>query len=371
MTKQYKILFVDDEQNILNSMKRNLRDYNITTCNSPLEAMKLVNKVARSAPFAVIVSDYRMPGVSGLDFLIAVKEVSPTSVRVMLTGYSENDTAIRAINEGAIFRFLTKPTNVQSLKEVLQVCLEQHKLIVSEKELLKGTLSGSIKVLTEVLSQSNPEAFGFGERVKRVVKYLIEKIEVDNKWQIEIAAMLSQIGLTAIPAEIISKVKNKIPLTSVEEELYKQYPEIGANLISHIPRLEEVSKCIRFQKNVNAPNAPFGARVLNLAIRYDEMLFTGTDPQAIHKTLSSDEIHYGPSLLNALQSLINEKGQSQNSVALHIAELSEGMIVDQDVFTKDNLLLISRGQEITSSALMRLCNYKRSCGIKEPIIIIK
>lgn len=371
MSKQYKLLFVDDEQNILNSMKRNLRDFNITTCNSPVEAIKIVKKCARTSPFAVVVSDYRMPGVTGLDFLIAVKEVSPQSVRVMLTGYTENDTAIKAINEGAIFRFLTKPTSAPLLKEVLQVCIEQHKLIVAEKELLKGTLSGSIRVLSEVLSQSNPEAFGLGERVKRVVKYLLDKIEVDNKWQIEIAAMLSQIGFTAIPAEIISKVKYNTPLNTLEEELFQQYPEIGANLISHIPRLEEVSKCIRFQKNVNAPNAPFGARVLNLAIRYDEMLYKGIDPQIILKSLSSDDIHYGPSLINALGKLIEETSDTQNTVALHISELSEGMIVDQDVFTKDNLLLISRGQEITSTALMRLYNYKRSCGIQEPIMILK
>lgn len=369
--KKARILFVDDEQNILNSMKRNLREYNVTTCNSPYDAIKMVKASVRSTPFAVIVSDYKMPKVTGLELLIAVKDVSPNTVRVMLTGYTEHDTAIKAINEGAIFRFLTKPTTAPDLKKVLNTCIEQYNLVIAEKELLKGTLSGSIRVLTEVLSHSNPEAFGIGERVKRVVRDLLDDVDFPNKWQIEIAAMLSRIGLTAIPAEIITKVKNRETLTSVEKELYDQYPEIGANLISHIPRLDQVSLCVKYQQDALNSAAPFGAKVLNLAIRFDELYFQGIEPLIILKQLSEESSLYGPTLIKQLEKLVLNITTDFNTVALHVNELQEGMIVDQDVFTSDNLLLISKSQEITKTALMRLYNYKRSCGIKEPIMVIK
>lgn len=369
--KNAKILFVDDEQKILDSMRRNLRKYNITTCNAPLEALKMVQQAARTGhPFAVVVSDYKMPKMSGLEFLIGVKGLSPNTVRVMLTGYSDNDTAIRAINEGSIFRFLTKPISTPQIVMVLNLCIEQYRLVIAEKELLRGTLSGSIKVLTEVLSQSNHEAFGMGERVKRTVKTLLKDLDLSNKWQIEIAAMLSQIGLTAIPADIITKVKNKEELKPFEEELYNKYPEIGAKLIANIPRLEPVSEFIKYQKRIHESSAPFGSKVINLALRFDEMLYQGVDPTVIIKTISKDEAIYGPTLIKTLENILKTTNFDHNTIALNISELKEGMIVNQDVFTNDNLLLISRGQEITNTALMRLYNYKESCGIKEPIVII-
>jgi len=130
-----KILLVDDEQSILDAFSRQLRKkYHMATALSGSEGME---KIAESGPFAVIISDMRMPVMDGIAFLSEVRQAAPESVRMMLTGNSDQHTAIEAINRGSIFRFLTKPCTHEDLTEAIDAGLEQYRLIAGEKELLK------------------------------------------------------------------------------------------------------------------------------------------------------------------------------------------------------------------------------------------
>ena len=130
-----KILLVDDEQSILDAFHRQLRKkYHMETALSGSEGME---KIAESGPFAVIISDMRMPVMDGIAFLSEVRQVAPESVRMMLTGNSDQHTAIEAVKHGAIFRFLTKPCSPENFAEALDAGLEQYRLIAGEKELLK------------------------------------------------------------------------------------------------------------------------------------------------------------------------------------------------------------------------------------------
>jgi len=102
-----KILFVDDEINVLHGYRRNLRSlFDVHIANSGSEALKII---AEQGDFAVIISDYRMPEMDGIELLHKVKEISPDTIRIILTGFADMQIAIEAINEGNIFRFLTKP----------------------------------------------------------------------------------------------------------------------------------------------------------------------------------------------------------------------------------------------------------------------
>jgi len=158
-----KILFVDDEQHILDTFRATLRKhYDVHTALGPEEALRMV---AEEGPFSVVVSDFKMPRMTGVKLLGRVGEISPNTVRVMLTGYADVESAVAAINEGHVFRFLTKPCSTEILIRTLDAALEQYRLVTSEKELLRGTLRGSIRILTEILSLVNPEAFGRAERI--------------------------------------------------------------------------------------------------------------------------------------------------------------------------------------------------------------
>lgn len=136
-----KILFVDDDPSVLDSLRRGLcRCYDVATAKGPAEGLAVL---ADKGPFAVVVSDLRMPDMDGVAFLQAARKVCPSAVAIMLTGHGDLTTAMAAVNEGHIFRFLTKPCPIPTLSLALDAALEQYRLAVTEKELLRVTLENA------------------------------------------------------------------------------------------------------------------------------------------------------------------------------------------------------------------------------------
>jgi DNA-binding NtrC family response regulator len=142
-------------------------------------------------PFAVVVSDMRMPEMNGIEFLLKVQQASPDTIRVMLTGDSDLQTAIDAVNQGKIFRSLSKPCDKETLVKTLKDCLAQYRLVSAEREISGNTLRGTIYVLTDVLSLVSPAAFSRAVRVRRYVQHVAAKLSPENPWRFEIAAMMS------------------------------------------------------------------------------------------------------------------------------------------------------------------------------------
>ncbi len=162
------ILFVDDEELVLASYQRVLRkQFAFDVASSGQQAIDIVGS---HEPYAVVVSDMRMPGMNGIELLRRVKAISPQTIRLMLTGNSDVQTAIDAVNEGSVFRFLTKPCSPEALATAISDGLIQYRLIRAEKELLENTLHGSIRLLTEVLGLVNPAAFNQSSRIAKYVK---------------------------------------------------------------------------------------------------------------------------------------------------------------------------------------------------------
>jgi response regulator RpfG family c-di-GMP phosphodiesterase len=145
--------------------------------------------LAREPAVAVIMSDMRMPGMDGATFLARARQVAPDAVRMLLTGQADVDAAAAAINEGQIFRFLTKPCPPPMLLAAFASAVEQHELITAERVLLEQTLHGSIKTLTDVLALVSPTSFGRATRIKQLVSDLAERLAIRERWQVEVAAM--------------------------------------------------------------------------------------------------------------------------------------------------------------------------------------
>jgi DNA-binding NtrC family response regulator len=125
-----KLLFVDDEPQILETLKLVFRGWNITTTTSAKEALKLL----QTQTFNVIVSDQRMPEMTGVEFLKETKALSPKSIRILLTGYSELDNVIESINSGEVYRFITKPWDNNKLKETIETACKIAELDTDLKE---------------------------------------------------------------------------------------------------------------------------------------------------------------------------------------------------------------------------------------------
>jgi CheY-like chemotaxis protein len=153
-----RVLCVDDDPNVLAGYQRGLRkQWHLETASSGQAALGLLET---QGPYAVIVADMQMPGMNGVELLTRARTLAPDTVRIMLTGNADQKTAVEAVNEGHVFRFLNKPCSAEMLALVLDAAVRQYRLVVAERELLEKTLSGSVKILTEILSLQDPRTFG-------------------------------------------------------------------------------------------------------------------------------------------------------------------------------------------------------------------
>ncbi len=371
-----KILFVDDEQNILKVYQRNLRKkFSIETA---LGATAGLEAISSKGPFAVVVSDLRMPGMDGVEFLAKVWEKEPRSVRVMLTGQADMDDAIAVVNEGNIFRFLTKPCPPELMIKTLEASIEQYRLVNAEHELLEKTLLASIKVLTEVLSLVNPTAFGRGSRIKKYVKHMTSKLGLSKPWRFEIAAMLSQLGCVTLPPDTLMKLYARQTLSGEEMKIYASHPSVASKLLSNIPRLESISQIVGKQQiaftqgSEDASNIAgeieLGGQMLNVALRLDQLIKNGVKLDAALDAMRKEEV-YNPDLLEILSSADVIKG-SLEVRAINTRELMNGMTLNEDIMSKSGRLLLARGTEVTEAVRVNLMSIDCNVGIVEPFRVL-
>lgn len=373
-----KVLCVDDELNVLEGYKRVLRkDFDIDTADSGRQG---VAAVMSGGPYAVIVADMRMPGMDGIEFLSNVKELAPNTIRIMLTGNADQQTAIEAVNEGSIFRFLTKPCPPEDLAKALDAGIDQYRLVMVEKELLEKTLRGSIQVLTDILSLVNPTAFGHAARVRRLVSEIAATLKQKNAWQTEIAAMLSQIGCITVPEEVLVKSRRGETLTPEELRMMQAHPQIGRDLIARIPRLGPVAEIIAYQDKCfdgsglpedgkREQEIPLGARILKLALDFDKLIEAGlSNLEAVEKISKSGDL-YDPLIIEALKATL-ASDTNYEIKTVKVRELTLNMIFAEDVFSTKAELLVTGGQEATKSLCVRLENLSQGGELVGPIKVL-
>jgi len=245
-----RILFVDDEPNVLEGIKRLLRKQcSLQVAASGADGLRLLSE---EGPFALVVSDMRMPVMNGAQFLAKVREQSPDTVRMILSGQADLQATIAAVNDGHIYRFLSKPCPSDVLLAAVQDGLTQYRLITGEKILLEQTLNGSVQMLIEILGMVRPAASSRSSRLRRYVMELAVSLGLPERWQWGLAALVSQIGCVALPKEILSKVEAGQTLTEEETRLYESHPEVAGKLLAAIPRLEDVAAIVSAQ--LDAPH---------------------------------------------------------------------------------------------------------------------
>lgn len=372
--KKYDILFVDDQQGALHAFERQFRkDFSLRTATSAAKALAELQE----GQFAVLVSDMCMPGMDGIQLLARVKKLYPDMVRIMLTGDSDPQTAIEAVNSGEIYRFLTKPCNPQTLRNALEQAIRQFNLVTAEKELLNQTLKGSIRVLTELLSLANPTVYSRGYRVKDTVVRIVQQLRLERQWQYEIAALMSQIGCVTIPEDILKRLQAGSALTSKERSMYHNHPKVGAELIGKIPRLALVASMVEHQllaydefledpARLLSEEEQTGAQILKVAIDHDSMLVQGvTHSQAIQEMKMKKGV-YNPEIMNIL-SKSHVENEPVKIVTLNFEDILPGMVADEDILAGNGAMIISRGQEITWPVIQELTNYLDHIGIRNPI----
>lgn len=372
-----KILFVDDEPNVLRGIQRTLRKkFEVTTAEGPLAGLERVDE---EGPFAVVVSDMRMPEMNGAQFLTRVRERTPESVRMVLSGESELSAAVDAVNEGSIFRYLRKPCSAADLTLGLELALEQHRLITAERELLDSTLQRAVGVLVDILGVSNPEAFARARRIEATVDSLIDGLPIENNWELRLASKLSQLGCVSLGPDTMEKLNRGKPLSEPERRMVASHPEVASGLLAKIPRLDRVARMVGGQGSVVTPGSlsddvsswdeeVLASQLVRTAVEFDRNRQAGGTPDEAIERLKAAGTFPAP-LVEALAATRSD-GPTLVPRNLSVLDLSVGMTFDADVQAENGLLLARQGQEVTDVMIAQLRNFAKGVGIKEPIAVL-
>jgi response regulator RpfG family c-di-GMP phosphodiesterase len=373
-----RVLCVDDEEKLLNAIRRSLRRHCvIETAISGAEGLKLIRE---SEPFEVVVSDMRMPGMNGAEFLRVAREESPDAVRLLLTGFADLDTVVSAVNEGYIYRFIGKPCTAKELLAAIQDAVKQHELLTSQKVLLEKTLKGCIKALTEILALAAPSAFGRATRISQLAVELAHQLDHPEAWQVEVAALLSQLACITLPQATAAKLYRGQKLEASEQAMVARMPEITEQILADIPRLDDVFAILRerdldFAPADSSDGAPtgedivMGARILRVASDLDALQGSGENSARCYEILRTHHTLYDPVVVNACSRLIEGGALDFDTRGVTVEELRTGMRLSEDMVLESGVLLVPSGQEITVSLLERVRNFDHTARVKEPIWI--
>lgn len=373
-----KVLFVDDEPAFLTGYKLMLPEN--FEADTAVGGEKGLAAIHENGPYSVVISDMRMPGMNGVQFLAQVRQAAPDTVRMMLTGYSDISAAMDAVNQGNIFRFMAKPCEPESLIKAITSGLIQHRLLTSEKDLLESTLMGCIKVLTDVLSAVSPEAFGKSIRITRCVRHLVTKFHLPSSWCFEAAAMLSQLGCMMLDPELIQAAYLGTHLSAENRALFESHPNVARDLLANVRRLEPVAWIISQQLVRGVPQKPpqmpelpvellaFGAKMLKIAVAFDNLRMKGVsnDETVLRLRYRSE---FDRELVDSLVDLKGEESKMELR-KVPISTLTVGMILQQNIKNHAGVLVVAKGQEVTRPLLLRLEHFSLARLIDNEIMAL-
>lgn len=328
MSLKYKhtLLLVDDEESIAKSLQRIFRKegYEIYTALNGQEGLKRLKETGKA--FSLIVSDQRMPGMTGAQFLEKAKEIFPHAIRILLTGYSDMDAIVDAVNKGEIHRYLTKPWNDDDILLQIHQSLEQYELAVENRRLLaltkrqnqklrdlnknlekkvdertleieqknkeladinknlENSFVSAIRLLSSLVETLNPVLGKYMMEVARLAREVADEYGLDRKEldQIEIAGMTHDIGLIGMTERVLEK--DEKDMTEKEFALFSQHPAIGQICLQSVESLGEVGNIILshhehydgsgFPNGLKGEEIPLGARIISVAGDYSKIVYT-------------------------------------------------------------------------------------------------
>ena len=373
--RKLRVLCVDDEPDLLDGLKLQMR--RIARVEVATSGAAGLECLEAGPPYDVVISDMRMPKMNGAEFLAKARAGWPETERILLTGQADLESAVSAVNEGGVFRFLTKPCPKERLVEAVEAAAETARLRHVERELIEGTLRGALGIVSEILAIVSPPAFQRSTRVETIVRQLASALALPEPWRFQVAATLSQLGCVAVPSEIIDRAGVEDGLDAKERALFDRHPEIAHELISRIPRLEEVAEMVRLQlapTDLDPESEPSdwnveqaGAELLRAASAVDALVTRGETLSASIGHLRKAASH--PSRILDVLEQVELDAPDRVRLQIEASEIRAGMTLDEDAESRDGVVVARRGTEITTMIAQRLRNFAANAGLKEPIAV--
>ena len=364
-----KILCVDDEESILRGFQLNLRkDFELHLASDGVEGLELFEK---EGGFALVLSDMRMPRMNGAEMLAEIKKRDHEVSTILLTGHTDFDSAMAAVNDGNVFRMLSKPCPPERLIKVLNDGLEQHDLVQSKRILLDQTLRGAVDALAESLSTAKPLFFGRVQRVRRMAKELANKLNIPHAWRVDVAAVFSQLAYLALPENVTEDVYYRKDLNKEIKALLAKFPEDTRNILDKIPGLEEIGEVLksvdiqyRFEEE-KEDGVRIAASILKVALDFDYYEEQGYNRSLIVSTLKERTKDYDPKVTKSLSDLIVIAAETSSLQEIKIEDIDIGMRLSQELRLDDGFLIAAAGTDVDRQLLKVIRNYN-SCYAESP-----
>jgi len=361
MSEPLQILCIDDDEDLLEGLTLSLRKFGEVHVANRGEVGLL--KAAELPRLALVICDMRMPGLSGAETLAKFRVQFPTVTRVLLTGFTELDAAIAAVNQGNLFRFLSKPVAPSDLQQSVTDALAHHQLLESEKELLNQTLRGSVEALATALSMSSPAVFGLARRTRDLAASCAQILFGESLWSLDTAALLLNLGLVGLSTELQERYLAAVELDDTEEKLVAEGYQGTLSLLAPIPRLEQVRDIIRLaepraRQPLESPSALHSRLELmaeiiaavNQFVRLDAFDSTPLATLAVMR----DRYLVREPVMRALTQVVVAAGRDERLEMLTVHQLREGMQLSKSLYTASGMLLAPAGYDITEAFLLRL-----------------
>jgi CheY-like chemotaxis protein len=364
------VLVVDDESSILETLSLQLRRHHrVVTAADGAEALRFLEQ---SGPVAAVISDMRMPGMDGIELLRHVQVKYPDTTRVLHTAQADVTSAIAAINDGGVFRYLCKPCPTPDLRRTVQDAVERHWRTTTERQLLDKTLRASLQALFGCLELASPPAFARAGRIRSLVAALCSELELHELWEIEVAAMASQLGAVTVPASVLQKLERGLPLDGDEQAMVDAMPDVAVRLLADVPMLHDVVEIVRglatpARDGASSPLIGAAIDVVRTAIEFETLDSRGLPVESAIAVLESRE-NPRPRILAALRAVKGVAAAQDTVRALAVSELEVGMCIAEDIVAVNGLVLIGRGMVVTDVLLDRLANFRHTTKLVEPVL---
>ena len=416
------ILFVDDEKNILGSLSRVFRKegYGIMLAESGECGLDLL----RHNSVAVVVSDQRMPGMGGVEFLKKAREASPDTVRMMLTGQADMAEITGAINEGGVYRYITKPWDDEELKHIIRAAVERYSLLAENRRLqeatmkqnaelyeLNQTLEARVEEKTRKLRESFFSFVGLcgdmielhdqlsGGHCKRVAvlsrglgqQLGLKGFELEALWA---AALLHEIGLIGVPREVLEKAEGE--LSDSERALMRNNPALSQEIIAKIDILRQSGLIVRshmesfdgsgYPDGLKGGEVNYGSRILSICREYDRLRharrpFSKVEALAVIERGRGRK--FDPDVTEAFLKFASEiKDGDENQMIAHnrsampvktqvdIRDIAPGMVLAKPLASGRGRLLVGQGTVLTAALIEKVLNFHKIDPITYPVEVV-
>jgi response regulator RpfG family c-di-GMP phosphodiesterase len=411
-----RILVVDDEEIVRIALRETLRRerYGVTACSSPEEGLE----VLKTEAFSVIISDYQMPGMTGLDFLAHAKQLQPDATRILITAVLSLDTVIEAINKGEIYRFVVKPWIREELLATVRNAIQRHDLIVRNtvlqattlamndelislnkrlesrvsaeadqrqrlsemNEALQLNLHHSVQLCLKVLQSFYPTLGTQARRVLGLCRAMADllKLSESDRQTLELAAWLHDIGLVGAPRGLIRKwMQHPETLNPAERGIIEQHPILGEELVDFAANLKLVGRVIRghheqfdgrgFPDRLAGKEIPWLARLLAVAVAYAEQ--QAPHAVAVEMLTLGSGWRFDPEAVQVLLRALPHASLPRQEREIGLSELKPGMTLAAGVKTRSGMLLVPEGQVLSEAHVEAINNHHRMQTLPSALLV--